>query len=149
MPSYFQQAVNSEAVSLLGGNLTNDTVTPVTTGLGATLVSGRTYSGTLVLYVSNSTAADGFRMDFDGGTCTATAFQAMGTIADTVSVRPLAAVTSLSTDLVDATTTGSSIVTVSFTITVNAGGTLIPRFAMEADSGGTITLSRGSNLTLI
>lgn len=135
--------------SRVTGNITNGTDTPSNiTGLSATLIAGRHYSGKLVLFVSNTIASDGSRVDFDGGAATATDFRAMGSIGDTISVRPLAMTTALATDLVDSPTTGSSIITIEFFITCDAAGTFIPRFAMKATSTGVLTLFRGSYMIL-
>lgn len=136
--------------SRVAANVTTVSITPsAITGLTATLIAGRTYSGRLVVMCSAATAADGFRFDFDGGTATATDFRAMGTIADTASVRPLAMTSALATDLVDTTTTGDAIATIDFTITCNAAGTFIPRFAKEADAAGaTNTVYRGSYMLI-
>lgn len=136
--------------SRVTGNVTTVSITPAAiTGLTATLIAGRTYSGRLVVMCSAATAADGFRFDFDGGAATATDFRAMGTIADTASVRPLAMTSALATDLVDTTTTGDAIATIDFTITCNVAGTFIPRFAKEADAAGaTNTVYRGSYMLI-
>ena len=83
------------------------------------------------------------------GPSSATDFRAMGTIADTASVRPLAMTSALATDLVDTATTGDAIATIDFTITCNAAGTFIPRFAKEADAAGaTNTVYRGSYMLI-
>lgn len=136
--------------SRVAADVTTVSITPAAiTGLSATLVAGRTYSGRLVVMCAAATAADGFRFDFDGGAATATNFRAMGTIADTASVRPLAMTSALATDLVDTTTTGDAIAVIDFTITCNAAGTFIPRFAKEADAAGaTNTVYRGSYMLI-
>lgn len=144
--SWLQTGGNSRVTT----NVTTVSITPADiTGLSATLIAGRTYAGRLVVMCAAATAADGFRFDFDGGAATATDFRAMGTIADTASVRPLAMTSALATDLVDTTTTGDAIAVIDFTITCNAAGTFIPRFAKEADAAGaTNTVYRGSYMLI-
>lgn len=142
--------VQTSGGSRAAADVTTVSITPAAiTGLSATLVAGQTYSGRLVVMCAAATAADGFRFDFDGGVATATNFRAMGTIADTASVRPLAMTSALATDLVDTTTTGDAIAVIDFTITCNAAGTLIPRFAKEVDAAGaTNTVYRGSYMLI-
>lgn len=128
---------------------TNVTITPATTGLSVALAAGRTYQFKLVIYTTNVTAADGLRVDFDGGTATATAFIQNGIVTDTAGVRSLPQTTALATDVTDTTTTGAAMSVFEGTITVNTAGTFIPRFAKEADAAGaTITIQAGSCLVV-
>lgn len=131
--------------SVLTGNATNDTATMAATGLTATLSAGRSYGFRLVLFAENSTAADGIKIDFDGGAATAQAFRAHGLIHD-ASLETSAQVSALATDIAGAAITGASLVVVEGAIITAAEGTFIPRFAMNADSGGTLTLYAGSYL---
>lgn len=141
--------IQTAGESRVTGNVTNATVTPANiTGLSATVAAGRTYSGQIVLYFNQSTAADGFRFDLDGGTATATDVRITGTISDSTSTRFLGMNTALATDFTDTSTNGNAEVTINFTITVNAAGTIIPRFANEAASTGTGTVYRGSYMIL-
>lgn len=141
--------IQTAGESRVTGNVTNATVTPANiTGLSATVAAGRTYSGQIVLYFNQSTAADGFRFDLDGGTATATDVRITGTISDSTSTRFLGMNTALATDFTDTSTSGNAEVTINFTITVNAAGTIIPRFANEAASTGTGTVYRGSYMIL-
>lgn len=142
--------VKLSGTSRVATNVTNNTVTPANiTGLSATVVAGRTYKGTIVLFYNQSVAADGFRFDLDGGTATATDLMLDGTIYDSTNVRYLGQATTLATDLTDTSTSGNARVVIEFTITVNTGGTIIPRFAMEAVSTGTGTTYRGSTMCLV
>jgi hypothetical protein len=128
---------------------TNATITPATTGLSVAVKAGRHYSFKLVLFVEETTAADGLRVDFDGGTATMTAFVQNGIVTDTAGVRSLPQTTALATDVTDATTTGAAMAVFEGFFTVNAAGTFIPRFAKEADAAGAnLTLRRGSHLIL-
>lgn len=139
---------NSGGVSRVASDVTNDTVTPANiTGLSATLGAGRKYTGVLALKVSNTTAADGLRLDFDGGTATMTSFDAGvtsdGLPAATFSVSQSEA---LATDIIATTVTDTNArwITIHFAMVVNAAGTFIPRIALEADSGGIITVHDNS-----
>lgn len=136
--------LNSRVVT----NVTNNTITPaVITGLSATLVNATTYSGRLVVFCSNSLAADGARFDFDGGTATASNFRAHGTLFDT-GLLLSTQTTALATDFTVATMTGASMFECYFTITASANGTFIPRIAMNTAVSGTITGFAGSYMTL-
>lgn len=117
------------------------------TGLSVTLAAGRTYSFKLILFVSDSVAADGIKCDFDGGTLTATDFRAHGTLFDT-SLLLSTQTTALATDFSQATITGSGMFEIHGTVTVNAGGTFIPRCAQNAHTTGTLTVFRGSNIVI-
>lgn len=142
---------NSAARSRLVSNVTNDTVTPSNlTELSLTLKAGRKYTGRLTLRVSNSTAADGLLLDFDGGSATMTSFAAGivanvqgATLGTTVS-------TALATDLTATALngTGDNWIEVAISLVCNGAGTLIPRAAMNADTGGTLTVALGSYLWL-
>ena len=134
--------------SRVAGNVTNATGTMANiTGLSATLAAGRTYVGRICVFCEDSTAADGIKFDFDGGTATATDFRAQGTIFDTA-LQLSVQTTALATDFSAATITGGSVFTADFTITVNAAGTFIPRFAQVAHTTGTATAFRGSYMLL-
>jgi hypothetical protein len=132
-----------------GSNVTSSSITPANiTGLSATVAAGRTYTGEIVLYYNQSVSADGFRFDLDGGTATATNFRSTAVISDSVSSRFLGMNTAIATDYTDTTTTGNAQVRISFTCTVNAAGTLIPRVALEAFSTGVGTVYVGSYMTV-
>ena len=75
------------------------------TGLSATLVAGRTYAFRIILLVNNSVAADGIKVDLDGGTATATDIRAHGTLFDTALLLSTQ-VTALATDFAVASFTG-------------------------------------------
>lgn len=126
---------------------TNVTTTPATTGLSVTVAAARHYAFECVLYVEDVTAADGLRVDFDGGTATMAAFIQNGQIWDTAGVRSLPQTTAIATDVTDTTTTGAAMAVFKGFFSVTDAGTFIPRYAKEADAAGaTITLRRGSHL---
>lgn len=130
-------------VSSLTTNYTNATATFSNTTLSNTLVAGKTYSFTVQIFATNSTAADGFKIDFNGGSATATTFIAGSNTA---------LLTGTSSSLVgtfsNGTLTGTNLVTISGTIIVNAGGTFIVRAAENTHTAGTLTLSTGSSMIL-
>ena len=140
----------------LTANLTETTTTMQSiTGLSVALQANRAYAFRCVLYVNQTVAADGAQFDFDGGTATATTvrrhtlfFNGTGNlVAATAGTAGLA---DLSTDTVyasTAVTTDSESRTDGF-ILVNAAGTLIPRFSMEAVSTGVLTVYAGSYIVV-
>lgn len=146
---WLQETAGTKRVS---ADVTNATTTPANltdlTITGSGLLAGRKYTGELVIYCDDSTAADGISFDFDGGTATMTSFIAQGTISDTAGVRNLARSAALATDIVDATTTGSALVRINVAFVVNAAGTFIPRFWQTAHTTGTATVSANSYLHL-
>ncbi len=119
------------------------------TDLTMTLLAGRKYVGYLLVFASNSTAAEGIQFDFDGGAATATSFVAglagtpIGTTAGVVYS------TAIATDLtVTVATTGDIAYMIAIEIVVNAGGTFIPRFSEVSHTTGTATVRLGSHLIL-
>jgi hypothetical protein len=133
--------------SRVASNQTNATTTPQTTTLSVTLAAGRTYTFRCVLYCANSTAADGVAIDFDGGAATMTAFRAHANIYDTALLKSQQ-VSALATDISVAVATGDSLIQVQGAMTVNAGGTFIPRFFCAAATTGTLTLYALSHLVV-
>lgn len=131
-------------------DVTNTTITPAAiTGLSATLIAGRKYAGELVLYCNEATAADGLRIDFDGGSATMTSFIAQGYLSDDNGFQAIARVTALATDITNTLITGSTIVVIKFAMVVNGAGTFIPRFAKEADAAGAaLTVTVNSHMTI-
>jgi hypothetical protein len=139
----------SNLTARLTANVTNATATMANlTGLSMTLAAGQKYVGTLSLFVSNSTAADGVKLDFDGGAATMTSFAAHAIITDSTALVSSQRTTALATDITAATITGNSLVQISFGMVVNAGGTFIPRVAMNSVSTGILTASLNSQMVL-
>lgn len=127
--------------------------TLATAGLSITLSAARTYSFRAVLYMANSTAADGIRIDFDqqgDGTPAMTDFRVHCDAQDTVLLAPNEGqVTAITTDITWTATTGagSLVKVVCEGAMVPSGAAAFgPRFAEEADGGGTLTLQRGSHI---
>lgn len=131
--------------SYLAVNATNATATLANTGLSVTVKSGRKYTFKCILYVSDSTAAEGVQIDFGGGSATATNFRAHVTGFDTaltVNVQ----VTSLTTSASAGTFTGAGMIEVHGSLRAGSDGTFVPRFAQNTHAIGTLTLFEGSHL---
>jgi hypothetical protein len=139
---WFQQ---SNGRSTLAADFTSADVTMVNTALAGTLIVSRKYTFLLEMYYTNTTAADGIRIDFDGGAATATNFRAHCTSHDTALILSQQT-TAIATDMVVTTATGASILSCSGSIEPSGAGTFIVRAAEEADGGGTLTVNRGSFL---
>lgn len=138
---------NGAGQKFRSSSTTNITITPATTGLSVTVAASRTYKFKCVLYTTTATAADGLRVDFDGGNATMSMFIQNGILSDTTSVRPLAQTTALATDVTDTSVAGAAMSVFEGTFTTSGAGTFIPRFAKEADAAGaTITIQAGSYL---
>ncbi len=120
------------------------------TDLTVTLAASGVYVGEMVVKCNDSTAAEGVAFDFDGGALTATAFAAgAGVVTGGTTVTSVTTSTALATDLIWTTITGETWINIRLALTVNAGGTFIPRFAQgTAHTSGTVTVSRGSYLWL-
>lgn len=120
------------------------------TDLSRTLIAGRKYTGRLVLFANNSTAAEGLQIDFNGGGATMTSFEAgfaatppgSGLVLGTLTTTGIATALTVTT-----ATTGDACYTIEFTLVCNAAGTFIPRFAENsAHTSGTATVRLGSNI---
>lgn len=116
------------------------------TGLTVTLKAGRKYHGTLTLFLSTDQAAEGVKLDFDGGTATMTAFSA-GIVSNVQGATLGVTVSSaIATDLTATALSGNGlhVIVVSFSCVVNAGGTFIPRLAQNSHTSGTLTAAIGT-----
>lgn len=127
---------------------TTDTALATVTGLSVTTVAGRTYSFVATLYV-DADATGGHKYAI-GGTTTATSIiYHVDSASDT---RNLRVITSRATALATAVGDGGNgdtalITTITGTITVNLGGTLVVQFAQNASSG-TSTVKQGSTFVV-
>jgi hypothetical protein len=131
-------------------DVTNATATLANlTDLTVTLKAGRKYTGRLVLVLNESTAADGAKVDLNGGTATMTSveFGVAAALAATVGVRTSTALATAVT-LTALGDTNDVIVEIPITLVCNVAGTLIPRQAQNAHSTGTLTTRAGSYLHL-
>lgn len=140
-------STNTPLSSSLATNGTNATTTFATTGLSVSVVNGSIYEFTMILFVSDSVAAEGVKVDFNGGSATASNFRAHITSFDTA-LNLSSQVTSLSTSTSMGTFTGAGMIEVHGTITASADGTFIPRYAQASHAVGTLTIFAGSNLIL-
>lgn len=134
--------LNTSAVSnsaFLTSNYTNATAGFTNTNLSLVLAAGKTYSFGCQVFASNSTAVDGFQIDFAGGTTTITSF-----IAGSSTTLVTGVTTTLAGTFSNATLTGSNLVSINGTITVNAGGTFVLRGAEVAHTTGTLSFLAGS-----
>lgn len=130
-------------------NATTNLANGVLTDLSQPLLAGRKYTGALVLFAKDSTAADGLAVDFNGGSATVTSvlFGIGGAPGATVGTATSAALGTAVT-LTSMGVTGDIVVTIPVEVVCNAAGTFIPRFAQAAHSTGTATVEIGSYLTL-
>lgn len=142
---------NSAGRARLTADATNATATfSNLSDLTLTLIAGRKYTGRMAVKCVNSTATEGLKFDFNGGTATMTGFWAGAGILASGGTDVVG--TSISTSLagvVNFTTfTGESVVIFEISLVCNAAGTLIPRFAENTTAVGTATVRLGSYLWL-
>jgi hypothetical protein len=132
--------------SRVNADVTNASTTfAAITGLTGNLNAGRKYIGKVILKCNDSTAADGIKLDFNGGTATMTSFWAAASepVGGTT-VLGTAISTSLAGVINWTTITGETVIEVNFSLVCNAAGTLIPRQAQNSHSTGTLTVELGS-----
>lgn len=145
---------NTRGDSFVTGDVTNATTTFANvTGLSATLVSGRRYSWRMVLFVSESTAADGAKLDFNGGSATITNFRATCVLTNAVGAtltQTAATSAALATVINIGAFTDTNVhkYTCEGSIEPSAAGTFIPRQAQNSHSTGTLTTLRGGYLSV-
>jgi hypothetical protein len=148
--SGWQQLQRGEVA--LNGNYTNATASFTSTALSVTVVNARTYKFTCCLFFADSTAADGAQFDFNGGTATATNFiaQAVATNnAGAILAVTNAASTTLATAIqVALALTSQTLIVIQGSFVPSAAGTFIVRAAQTAHSTGTLTVNRGSFLSM-
>lgn len=127
--------------SYLAADFTNATTTLNNTLLSVPLAASTKYGCTAQLFVSDSLAADGVKVDFGGGSATFTNFIAGSNTALITSVT-----NSSTSTFSNATVTGANLITITTSIEANGAGTFIIRAAQVAHTIGTLTVSRGSRL---
>lgn len=135
----------------VSADVTNATTTMSNiSDLSVSLIAGQHYTGEWIIKCSDSTAADGIKFDLDGGTATMTAFAAGANVLTGGAATAGTTVSSaIATDLNWTLLTNETWIIVKMSMTVNAAGTFIPRFAQNAHTTGTATISRGTFLHLI
>ena len=141
------RATSGEAA--LNADYTNATTTYSNTALSVPLVAGRTYSFTVGLLLTDSTAADGVKIDFNGGAATVTNFRVGCAMdSDTGTAVTFAAATSTTlAGVINAAamaTTNQHALRCTGTFVPSGGGTFILRAAQNAHTAGTLTIHRGS-----
>jgi hypothetical protein len=122
-------------------DFTTDTTLAAITGMRINVVARRTYVVRAHVYCV-STANGGAKFGIAGGTATATAIRGNRQAYNAGTLVSAAAFTSLTTLLAD--TAVYTDVVLDFTITVNAGGTLIFQGAQNASHGETTSFYVGS-----
>lgn len=131
--------------SYLAADATNATTTMAATGLTVPVVSGRRYLFRAVLWLTESVAADGSRIDFDGSAA-ATNFRYWPTVVfDDSTVNAIGSITDTATDFVTAAHDGIQ-VSIEGSYEPSASGNLLIRFAQNAHTTGILSLHRGSSL---
>jgi hypothetical protein len=107
------------------------------------LAASEYYGFTCELFLSDSVAAEGAKIDFNGGSATATTFIAQSQKIDTA-LNGVDVLTALNGPSAAPTFTGTGAFEVHGTILVNGAGTFLPRFAQNTHASGTLTLKKGS-----
>lgn len=142
--------VNTPGLKRITGDATNATNTMSNlTDTTINVVSGVTYFGTLILIANNSTAAEGLKFDFNGGSATVSsiAFGFGSAPAASVTFGTLTSTAIGTAVTVTTATTADLIYTVNFSFVCNGSGTIIPRFAENsAHTSGTATVRANSYL---
>jgi len=116
------------------------------TDLSIAAVAGQKICILYHVIANDSTAADGLKFDFGGGSATFTSIEfafvtappgvTLGTVQSTTSTTAITATTATTTDVV---------YQIYVTAVINAAGTFVPRFAQVAHSTGTATAKTGSD----
>lgn len=145
----FYPAITSSQTSFLNTDQTtiSTTFANLTMNNSTTVFIGKKYRFQLELFMSDSTSADGAKIDFNGGTATATNFRMQTTAFDTA-LNVSSQQTTLSGVATATTFTGSGAFECHGTFEPATSGTFIPRVAQNAHTTGTLTVFRGSNLIL-
>lgn len=134
---------NASGRARLSGDYTNATTTFSNTALSYTLTTGRAYNFKVIFFISDSLAADGAKLDFNGGTAAMTTFRAHCTLFDTALLASQQQ-TTLAGVFNAATVTGSAYFECYGYALPSGSGTFIPRLAQNAHTTGTLTAFAGS-----
>ena len=138
---YFEWGGQSRVTSTF--SKTSSTTLSAITGLSATLTAGKTYYFDIMLYTTAG-ASGGIQADLNGGTATATAIIGDAVFLAAANNTAQYRISALNTQVCAATGATTPECHIFGTITVNAGGTLIPRFAQNASNGTGSTVAIGS-----
>lgn len=143
---------NQQGEASLNGNYTNATASFTSTALSITVVSGQTYRVQASIFLNDTIAADGARIDFNGGAATATNFRMRCILVDsTATVQDSTEVTALATAFAKATLsgTGQHEWGCRGTFVPSSSGTFIMRGSKNSNTTGTLTFNRGSWLSVV
>lgn len=146
---WLQQTAGRSRVTT--SNVTNATTTfAAITGCSATVIAGRKYSGRLVVFCDDSTAADGIKFDFSAGTATWTSFRAALSGNGQVGVTGVTVSAAINTALTITAMNGTTVhcFVYEFAGVCNAAGTFIPEFAQVAHTAGTATVYVDTTMSL-
>lgn len=138
----------------LNADYTNATTTFSNTVLSVSLTSGQTYSFTVNLLMSDSVAADGMKIDFNGGAATITNFRVSCEANNDTTGATVAFTAATSTTLAGViniptmASTGTHMVVCNGTIVPSSTNTFILRAAQNAHTTGTLTITRGSWMSI-
>ncbi len=138
---------NTPGEACLASPFTKNNATLGVTLLSFTVKAGRSYRMEGILQVSNTTAAEGVQIAFDGGTATATTFFMSASAVGSV-VAGTVVSTTLAGTITYTTVTGTDYVILRGFLKVNAAGTLIMRAAEATTATGTLTIGAGSWIAL-
>lgn len=144
------EAVGSEASIITSAQtVSSTTLTAMTMNRNITLLAGQQYKFDAYFFLSDSVAAEGVKIDFNGGAGTITTLivQVLGTDTGTA-LNPSTQLTTLAGVASSATFTGAGLYTCHGWVKMATSGTFIPRFAQNSHTSGTATLAVGSNLVI-
>jgi hypothetical protein len=134
--------------AVLTSNATNATTTLNNlSGLSVNVTSGRKYYFVLTLMLANSVAAEGLKVDLNGGAATMTIVRAAVEGQDTT-LTIMTQVSALNTVITAATFTGDGVILIRGYLNPSSTSTFIPRFAENTHVTGTLTAYTGSSLVL-
>jgi hypothetical protein len=139
--------------SALAADYTNATTTFSNTAISVNVRVGKRYAFEVLLFLTESTAAEGVKIDFAGGSATATNFVAscvLNNAVGTVLTQANATSAALGTVINIAATTDALVHTYvcAGNLEPSATGTFIVRGAQNTHATGTLTIKRGSFITL-
>ena len=133
--------------SYLAANFTSSSATLGNTALSVNVIAGRKYTFKAILYVSDSVAAEGVKINLAGGTATATNFRVQATAFDTA-LNFSTQSSALATDLLAATFTGNGSIECHGSFEPATSGSFVIKAAQNTHVTGTLTMFRGSHIIL-
>ena len=142
-------ANKSNSQAMLAADFTNSTTTFSNTALSVNVIAGRRYAFVVTLLIVDSIAADGVKVDFAGGTATATNFRAVYETYDPPNVAAVGSLAALTDVGFKTVITGETMFDVHGTFEPATSGTFIIRAAQSVHSAGTLTVHRGSWLQVV